>query len=98
MTKVVKEIESNDADVLNFLAPGKSFEQYERDILFTFNIDTEEAESLMIKRCNKENTGVIKGKKYHGNFSGYLFEKYFFFKEIQSLKPASLVNWPRNTK
>ena len=41
MTKIVKEIESNDADVLNFLSSGKSVEQYERDKFFTFNIDTE---------------------------------------------------------
>ena len=68
--KVVKEIESNDADVLNLLASGKYFEQYERDILFTFNIDIEKAESLMIKRCNKEKAGAIKGKKTSWKFLG----------------------------
>ena len=93
MTKSVKEIESNDADVLNVLAFGKSFEQYERDRLFTFNIDTKETEKLMIKRCNKENASVIKRTKHHGHFSRYLFEKYFFLQDIQSLKPASHVNW-----
>ena len=34
MTKSVIEIESNNADVLIVLAPGKSFEQYERGRLF----------------------------------------------------------------
>ena len=98
MTKIVKEIESNDADVLNFLASGKSFEQYERDRLFTFNIDTEEAEKLMIKRCNKENADVIKRKKHHGHFSRYLFEKEKFLQDIRSLKPASHVNWQSMAK
>ena len=98
MTKIVKEIESNDADVLNFLASGKSFEQYERDRLFTFNIDTEEAEKLMIKRCNKENADVIKKKKHHGHFSRYLFEQEKFLQDIRSLKPASHVNWQSMAK
>jgi len=75
MTKNIKEIKSNDADVLNCLVFGKSFEQYERDRHFTFNIDTEEADKLMIKRCNKENAGVIKRKKHHGHFSRYILEK-----------------------
>jgi hypothetical protein len=98
MTKIVKGIESNDADVLHFLASGKSFEQYERDRLFTFNIDTEEAEKLMIKRCNKENADVIKRKKHHGHFSRYLFEKEKFLQDIRSLKPASHVNWQSMAK
>jgi hypothetical protein len=41
---------------------GKTVEQYERDRHFTCNIDTEEADKLMIKRCNKDNAGVIKQK------------------------------------
>jgi hypothetical protein len=98
MTKIVKGIESNDADVLHFLASGKSFEQYERDRLFTINIDTEEAEKLMIKRCNKENADVIKRKKHHGHFSRYLFEKEKFLQDIRSLKPASHVNWQSMAK
>ena len=52
MANIVKQMESKDTDVLNCLASGKSFDQYEWDILFTFNIGTEEAEHLMIKRHN----------------------------------------------
>ena len=52
MANIVKQMESKDTDVLNCLASGKSFDQYEWDILFTFNIGTEEAENLMIKRHN----------------------------------------------
>jgi hypothetical protein len=89
-----KEIESNDADVLIFLASGKSFEQYERVRLFyLFNIDTGEADKLMIKRCNKENAGLIKQEKHHGHFSRYLFEKENFLQDIQSLKSESHLNW-----
>ena len=60
---------------------------------FTFNIDTEEADKLMIKRCNKENAGLIKQEKHHGHFSKYLFEKENFLQDIQSLKPESHLNW-----
>ena len=57
MTKIVKQMESNDTDVLNILASDKSFDQYELDRLFAFNIGTEEAENLMIKR-HKEKDGI----------------------------------------
>jgi hypothetical protein len=60
MASIVKQMESKDTDVLNCLASGKSFDQYEWDILFTFNIGTEEAEHLMIKRHNKGKDGIAK--------------------------------------
>ena len=52
----------------------------------------------MIKRCNKKNTGVIYRKKHHEHFSRYIFEKYFFLQDIQTLKPASHVNWQNMAK
>lgn len=53
-------MESKDTDVLNCLASGKYFDQSEWDILFTFNIRTEEAENVMIKRHNKGKDGIAK--------------------------------------
>ena len=88
-----KEIESNDADVLIFLASVNLLSNMNGLDFFTFNIDTEEADKLMIKRCNKENAGLIKQEKHHGHFSRYLFEKENCLQDIQSLKPESHLNW-----
>jgi len=54
MAKIVNQLESNDTDVLTFLASDKSFDQCEKDRLFTFTVGTAEAEHLMIKLYNKE--------------------------------------------
>ena len=59
MAKIVKQMESKDTDVLNCLVSGKFIDQSEWDILFTFNIRTEEAENLMIKR-HKGKDGIAK--------------------------------------
>ena len=56
MTKIVKQMESNDTDVLNCVS-GKYFHQYERDRLHSPSVLRRE-KKLMIKHCNK-------GKKWY---------------------------------
>ena len=92
MANIVKQMESKDTDVLNCLASGKSVDQSEWDILFTFNIGTEEAENLTIKRNNKRKDGIAKENNIM-EISLDIYLKKKTLQEIQSLKPASQVNW-----